>query len=279
MGNRIIVKAFKSSTVINDGDMRLLRSLPTFDIESLGPFVFLDHYQHQSKRGIGDTPHPHAGIEVISYLLDGSVVHKDSLGNVDTLNAGDSQFIKAGSGMLHKETPQSGRHGLKLWTSLPAKNKFDKPEYFSFKADKIPVIELAGNTIKVITGNVNGREGIIPVTSPAVLAHIHFKTGHEVTLKIDETFQLGVYLLEGGIMVGVQGLLVKGDIGLLSNGAQINLKPTRDLPADCIVLGGQKIAEPLIFEGPFVMATIENLNLTKRNYASGKMGTLDGVPF
>ncbi|TAM99220.1 MAG: pirin family protein [Chitinophagaceae bacterium] len=267
MGNRIIVKAFKSSTVINDGDMRLLRSLPAFNIESLGPFVFLDHYQHQSKRGIGDTSHPHAGIEVISYLLDGSVVHKDSLGNVDTLNAGDSQFIKAGSGMLHKETPQSGRHGLKLWTSLPAKNKFDKPEYFSFKADKIPVIELEGNTIKVIAGNVNGKEGILPVTSPAVLAYIHFKTGHEVTLKIDETFQLGVYVLQGGIMVGVQGPLVKGDIGLLSNGAQINLNPTRDLPADCIVLGGQKIAEPLIFEGPFVMATIENLNLTKRNYA------------
>ena len=279
MSIRAIIKAFKSSTVINDGDMRLLRSLPTSSIESLGPFVFLDHYQHQSKRGIGDKPHPHAGIEVISYLLEGSVEHKDSLGNVDILNAGDSQFIKAGSGMLHKETPLSGRHGLQLWTSLPSKNKFDKPEYYSYKSDKIPVLELNGNTIKIIAGNINGTEGVLHTTSPTVLTHIHFKTNNEVTLEVNKTFQLGVYVLQGSVMVGTQGPLVKGDLALLSDGEQINLQPTGDLPIDIIVLGGKKITEPLLFEGPFVMDSIENLQLTQQNYISGKMGTLDGVPF
>lgn len=279
MNNRTILKAFKSSTVINDGDMHLLRSLPTSNIESIGPFVFLDHYQHRSKRGIGDSPHPHAGIEVISYLLEGSVVHEDSLGKVDVLNAGDSQFIKAGSGMLHKEIPQSGRHGLQLWTSLPAKNKFDKPEYFSYKANKIPQIELNGNIVKVIAGKVNETPGILPTTSPTVLAHIHFKTNNEVILKVDETFELGIYVVQGNIILGVQGPLIKGDLVLLSDGAQINIKPTGDLPIDVIVLGGKKITEPLLFEGPFVMDTIENLKLTKQNYATGKMGTLDGIPF
>lgn len=111
---RTIEKAYQGIPTIKNGDITLYRALPTNKIESLDPFVFIDYYETKGKKGIGDSPHPHPGIEVISYLFTGESVHKDSLGNIDTLTDGDAQFIKTGSGIIHKETPNRNRKGLQL---------------------------------------------------------------------------------------------------------------------------------------------------------------------
>src|SRR6185312_11818543 len=92
---RTIATVLPGQRVIDDGDMVLWRALPTDRRDHLGPFVFIDHYRHQSRRGIGDRPHPHAGIEVLSYLLEGSVEHRDSMGRTDRLGPGDAQHIRA----------------------------------------------------------------------------------------------------------------------------------------------------------------------------------------
>ncbi|NML35243.1 pirin family protein [Paraburkholderia sp. G-4-1-8] len=94
--------------------MHLLRALPQSSLTAVGPFVFVDHYRHEGLRGIGDRPHPHAGIDVVSYLFKGVVEHRDSMGSHDRLGPGDAQVIRAGRGMLHAERPLSGRHGLQL---------------------------------------------------------------------------------------------------------------------------------------------------------------------
>lgn len=116
---------------------------------------FIDHYRHQSRRGIGDSPHPHAGIEAISYLLEGGVAHRDSLGFKDTLGPGDAQWIRAGRGMWHAEQPSGGRHGLQLWTSLPPAQKLAEPAYASFRAAGIPEIRHAGARVRVIAGSLD----------------------------------------------------------------------------------------------------------------------------
>ena len=272
---RTIQKAFQGIPVINDDEITLYRSLPTNLIESLGPFVFVDYYETKGTRGIGDTPHPHAGIEVISYLFSGETVHKDSLGNVDTISDGDAQFIKSGRGIIHKETPQRSRKGIQLWTSLPPEQKLDEPEYFSYRSDTIPSFKINGNDVKLISGELNNHNGILPTAKPTLLAHIHFNNSEEVVLNVDENWELGVYVINGNVSVGEQGPLNIGDLALLNQGDEIVLKPFGDFPIDVVLLGGEKINYPLFFEGPFVMDSRENIIKAFENYESGKMGKLD----
>jgi quercetin 2,3-dioxygenase len=131
--NREIQNVLAAHSIIDDGDMVLLRALPAAGCDAVGPFVFFDHYCHRTLRGIGDKPHPHAGIEVISYMLEGGMDHRDSLGFRDRLDPGDAQWIRAGSGILHAEQPLGGRHGLQLWASLPPGQKFAEPAYASWR--------------------------------------------------------------------------------------------------------------------------------------------------
>lgn len=277
---RIIEKLYKAPVIINNGDMLLRRAIPTNNIESIGPFVFLDDFNHKSKKSIGDSAHPHAGIEVISYLLEGESEHFDSMGNNDLLFSGESQYIKSGSGLLHKEIPHTGRHGLQLWTSLPAKNKFDTPSYGIYKKDSIPVIDNNGNTIKLLAGSVNGIEGPIPMVSPTLLLYAQLNNTNELTIEVDEFFQLGVYVTKGSVSIGNHPSVLIGDVALLSQGNLITLKTYDDsTPTEIVILGGQKITEPLFFDGPFVMDSPENIKLAYRNYISGKMGTMDGIPY
>lgn len=279
MTQRTIQTVLPGTLVIDDGDMRLWRALPQHDRPSLGPFVFLDHYRHRSRRGIGDSPHPHAGIEVISYLLEGGVEHRDSSGFRDKLGPGDAQWIRAGRGMLHAEQPTGGRHGLQLWTSLPPAQKFAEPAYASYHAADIPEIRQDGAHIRVIAGETDGAKGPMKLASPTFLAHIRLDAGASVTLPVDAAQELGLYVLDDQLDVGSGAALVPGFLAVLSAGDRVALTATRDHPVDVALLGGAPAEGPILFSGPFVMDTSERLDQAKRDFASGKMGRLDGVPF
>lgn len=276
---RAIESIFPAQRVIDDGDMLLRRALPLRGRVSLGPFVFIDHYRHVSPRGIGDSPHPHAGIEVISYLLEGGVAHRDSLGFKDLLGPGDAQWIRAGRGMLHAEQPTGGRHGLQLWTSLPPAHKLDDPAYASFRAADIPEIQRGGARIRVIAGSVEGVEGPMDTTSPTVFAHIRLEPGASLTLPVDATMELGLYVLDGRLEGNADVPLGTGALALLTSGTQITLTAAPDQAADVALLGGAPVEGEILFSGPFVMDTPERLAQAKRDYASGAMGRLEGVPF
>jgi len=278
MTQRTIQTILPANLVVDDGDMRLWRALPLPGRSSLGPFVFLDHYRHRSRRGIGDSPHPHAGIEVISYLLKGGVEHRDSAGFRDRLGAGDAQWIRAGRGMLHAEQPTGGRHGLQLWTSLPPTQKFAEPAYVSYRAADIPEIEHDGARTRVITGTVGGVDGPMTTVSPTVLAHVHLEPGASVSLPVD-AIELGLYVLDGQLDAGAGAAIDTSVLSILSPGDQVTLTAMGDRPADVAILGGAPAEGPILFSGPFVMDTPEHMAQTKRDYASGKMGRLDGVPF
>ena len=180
--NRRIETRLTAQRVIDDGDMLLFRALPAPDRPSVGPFVFVDHYRHRSRRGIGDRPHPHAGIEVLSYLLEGGVEHRDSMGFRDRLGAGDAQWIRAGRGILHAEQPEGGRHGLQLWTSLPPAQKFAEPTYASWRAADIPEIRRSGARVRVIAGSIEDVAGPMALATPSLFAHAELEAGATVTL-------------------------------------------------------------------------------------------------
>ncbi len=276
---RKIASTLQADLVIDDGDMVLRRALPSAQQAALGPFIFIDHYRHRSRRGIGDSPHPHAGIEVLSYLLEGGVKHRDSLGFMDQLGPGDAQYIRAGRGILHAEQPQGGRHGLQLWTSLPPELKFTEPAYASFRAADIPETAREGALVRVVAGRVDGMEGPMTLATPATLAHVHLDAAATVTLEVDATQVLGLYVLDGALSGEDGADLRAGALVVLTPGDQISITATPDGPVNVAVLGGLPVEGQILFSGPFVMDTPERLAQARRDFASGKMGTLDGVPF
>lgn len=279
MQQRTIESILPSQRVVDDGDMLLWRALPLPDRISLGPFVFIDHYRHRSQRGIGDSPHPHAGIEVISYLLEGGVEHRDSLGFKDILGPGDAQWIRAGRGMLHAEQPSGGRHGLQLWTSLPPEQKLAEPAYASFRTADIPEVKRDGVLVRVIAGKLESLEGPMQTTSPTLFAHVRMDPGASITLPVDEAIELGLYVLDGSLELESGSALAPGALAVLSSGSPVTLTAMKDKHTDVALLGGAPVQGAILFGGPFVMDTRERLSQTKRDFASGKMGRLDGVPF
>jgi redox-sensitive bicupin YhaK (pirin superfamily) len=276
---RSVETLIPSDKLIDDGDMTLWRALPLPARQSLGPFVFIDHYRSRSKRGIGDKPHPHAGIEVLSYLLEGGVTHRDSAGNTDVLGPGDAQCIRSGRGMLHAETPSGGRHGLQLWTSLPAAMKLVEPAYKSFRAAEIPEFGDEGARVRVIAGKVGDAEGPMQLASTTVFAYVRLAAGASVTLPIAEDLELGVYVLQGRVTSADSAPFGTGVLALLTRGHEVRLQATADAGADVAILGGAPVVGPVLFSGPFVMDTAERLAQARRDFSSGAMGFLDGVPY
>jgi len=275
--HRPVTSILPAQHVIDDGDMHLLRALPQPMQTSLGPFVFIDHYRHQSRRGIGDRPHPHAGIEVVSYLLDGSAEHRDSMGFRDTLGPGDAQFIRAGRGMLHAEQPLSGRHGLQLWISLPPDMKLVEPTYTSLPKANIPELISEESHTHVIAGRVNGVQGPMGLTGGAVFARVRLDAG-AASLDVDAELELGVYVLQGEVEIDGT-VLSKGMLGNLGDGTRIVITAMGSEPVELALLGGMPVQGEVFFSGPFVMDTPERLAQAKRDFAQGKMGRMEGVPF
>jgi len=258
---RTVVQSFRAHEA-PVGDFSVLRALPQATRRYVGPFVFFDHFGPTiAKDGPGIPAHPHAGIEVITYLLEGEQVHRDSLGNESRVGAGGAQWITAGRGIIHAEKPQAGAiiHGVQIWSSLPIAMKHIEPRYQGVQASGVPSISVGGAAIRLLAGEFNGAVGPITLAQPALLAHI--KTSAETTIDLPPKFEMGVYHLTGQLDV-----LSPGDAVTLPVG-------------EFILLGGEPAEEPLLFGGPFVMDTPENLQKAQRDYHAGRMGTLDGVPY
>lgn len=268
-------KVFTAAKLIDDGDMLLRRALPREGIEAIGPFVFVDHYRHVSRRGIGDRPHPHAGIEVISYLLEGEVHHRDSMGFSDVIRAGDVQVICAGRGMIHMEKPAGGRHGLQMWTSLPSAMKRAAPSYKRFASSELPVCRDEAGSVRVICGHVNGEEGPLQLARKTLLAHASMHAGQSRTVSLDADQEAAVYVL-AGVAVVDGAALAPGDGRRVD--ASVPLLVRARTACDVVIFGGARVEESIHFSGPFVMDTQEGLRQAHLDFLGGRMGALDGVP-
>jgi redox-sensitive bicupin YhaK (pirin superfamily) len=257
---RTVLKTFRAHEA-PVGDLSVLRALPQPGRRHIGPFVFLDHFGPLTvKEGPGIPAHPHAGIEVITYLLEGSQVHRDSLGNENRVGAGGAQWITAGRGIIHAEKPEVGSrlHGVQIWSSLPRAQKLIEPAYQGIQADEVPQVPVGQAQVRVLAGSLGGVTGPIRLAQPALLLHVRAEAATE--LPVPEAFELGIYSLSGTLDV-----LSAGDTLSINAG-------------DWIVLGGEPAEGPLLFGGPFVMDTKERLFQAEADYFAGRMGTLDGVP-
>ena len=239
------------------------------------PFLMLDEFGSENKDDYiaGFPPHPHRGIETVTYMLAGDFEHKDSTGGQGRMTAGDVQWMKTGSGIIHSEMPamKEGKlHGFQLWINMPASMKMSKPEYHYIDADKMSTHKDDDKFIKVIAGKYNNAEGPIKKHN---IEPIYF----DIELNKDKNFEFNlplthnsfIYLINGEIKIGskTHDKVKDSTLILLSNGEK--LKVSALTKAKFLLISGKPIREQIARGGPFVMNTKSEVLQAIEDYHKG----------
>jgi len=258
--------------VIEGADVRLMRSISPQASNLHDPFLLFDHFAFNNpvEGPIQGFPmHPHRGIETVTYMLEGSVNHRDSLGNSGLIGPGDVQWMTSGGGILHEELPRRGPngaiYGFQLWVNLPARLKMSTPRYQEIRSDSIPVHEKNGVRIRIVAGTVGGMTG--PARDIAIAPlylDVTLDAGTDWEHPIPMGHTLRVYVFEGNGEFGLDeknnGIQVEAVKMLeFSDGDTLRAKTPANSKARFMFMSGDPIKEPIAPYGPFVMNTAEEI--------------------
>uniref|UniRef100_A0A7C4KIX9 Pirin family protein n=1 Tax=Anaerolinea thermolimosa TaxID=229919 RepID=A0A7C4KIX9_9CHLR len=272
---RVIRAVIEPQMVIEGAGVRLLRSIAPRVSNEYDPFLLFDHFAFNDPNEgpiAGFPTHPHRGIETVTYMLEGNVRHRDSLGNVGIIGPGDVQWMTSGRGILHEEMPRRGPdgviYGFQLWVNLPAALKMSRPRYQEVRADTIPVIEQEGVRVRVVAGTYAGNTGpVTEIAADPLYMDISLQPGAIFEHPVVNGHTTLVYLFQGEIRVGENAIsAVKmlhfedGDILRIEGG---------DLPARFMAFAGAPFKEPIVPYGPFVMNTVEEIQQTLIDLRNG----------
>lgn len=271
------------------GDITIYRMLPNRYADAVGPFVFLDHAApvlHSSNKSMmksGTGAHPHRGIATLTYIMNGEAEHFDSRGNHVKVYSGGVQWMKAGNGIIHDETvntdSQTGdmiTHGFQFWINLPSKIKLEEPEYLSIQANEVPqqILSDKRGWLKVIVGEYENLKSKIPNYSKQFLYHIHLEAEKQFSIDTENGLEFAVLLPEHDAVIN-ETEFKKGDFiefGREEGTIEINNKSKSAI--DIILFGGEKYAEPIVAQGPFVMNTMSEIADAYRDFYDGKYGKI-----
>ena len=266
-----IIKPINSS---DGAGVKLKRSIGV-EPNYFDPFLMLDEFGSENSEDYiaGFPPHPHRGIETVTYMLAGDFEHKDSTGGEGKMSAGDVQWMKTGSGIIHSEMPamKEGKlHGFQLWINMPAKLKMSKPEYIYIDADKMKIHKDEDKQIKVIAGKFKKAEGTVKGHNvEPIYFDVELNKGKKFDFKIPSTHNSFIYLINGEIEIGEKKHTEVKDstLVLLSKGE--NLKVSAKINAKFLVISGKPINEEIARGGPFVMNTKSEILQAVQDYHSG----------
>ncbi len=272
------------------------RAFAGVSVALLDPFLHLDQmgevdYAPGEPKG---TPwHPHRGFETVTYMIDGQMQHSDSNGGGGLIGGGDTQWMTAGSGILHIETPPEALvaagglfHGFQLWVNLPAAAKFAAPGYQDISSSKVALLTSVdgGSLIRLIAGEIDGHAGPGSTHTPITLIHATVHPGARVTLPWRTDYNALVYNLGGRARVGADRRpLLDGQLAVLGAGDSLTVSADdhQDLRhgggAELLILGGRPIKEPVAMYGPFVMNTRAELLQAFEDYQSGRLGVIPAI--
>ena len=239
------------------------------------PFLMLDEFGSENKDDYiaGFPSHPHRGIETVTYMLDGEFEHKDSTGSKGRMTAGDVQWMKTGSGIIHSEMPvmKEGKlHGFQLWINMPAKLKMSRPEYHYINADQISVHKDNEKKVKVISGRFKNSEGPIKGHNvEPIYFDIELNKEKEFNFNIPLTHNSFIYLIDGEVKIGdnIHDEVKDSKLILLTKGEL--LKVSALSKAKFLLISGKPIGEQIARGGPFVMNTKKEILRAIEDYHSG----------
>jgi redox-sensitive bicupin YhaK (pirin superfamily) len=258
---RKVVKAVRGQQTVDGAGVHLVRVLGNSTVEDFDPFLMLDSFDSTNPKDYikGFPFHPHRGIETITYLIEGEMIHEDSLGNKGVIHPGEAQWMTAGSGIMHQEMPQPSNRmlGAQIWLNLPQKQKMSPPHYFDIKKDMIGVREADFGTVRVIAGEYEGCSGVIPPHHYANLYDVSVSRGKSVTIRDESNKNVFIFLILGQVIIDGESVPEKTAI-LFGQGDAITVGAYEgDLRF--IYFAGEKINEPVAWGGPIVMNTRKEL--------------------
>ena len=265
------------------GDLTTRRPLPGPRLDQLDPFLFLNHHGPQvygrNNRGLPFGPHPHRGFETVTFILQGSLAHRDSGGHESIISEGGVQWMTAGAGIIHEEvSPQAFlEHGgpleiLQLWVNLPSRLKMTPPRYAGLQKDQIPALPTPDGlgTVNLISGNLDGCSGPFDSLTGVFMSTVSLSASGRVRFGDLAGRTVFLYVVRGTVQVGGESapryrLLELGDDG---DAVEIVAQ------SDAVLLFGHAdpIGEPVVAHGPFVMNTSEEIRQAARDYMDGKFG-------
>ncbi|MCJ7535376.1 MAG: pirin family protein [Anaerolineales bacterium] len=279
---RTIANVIEPNLVIEGAGVLLRRSISPSPENLFDPFLLFDHFAFNDPvEGplVGFPMHPHRGIETVTYMLEGSVHHRDSLGNSGLIGSGDVQWMTSGSGIMHEEmprhSPQGNVFGFQLWVNLPAALKMSQPRYQEVSADSIPAVEKDGALIRIVAGEINGVQG--PVTEIAanpVYLDVEVKPGSTFSYPIPQGHTAVAYVFEGAAEFGVDET-GKGErleavhLVVFNDGDALQVQTTPDSSVRFMLIAGAPFKEPIVPYGPFVMNTPQEIQQALADLRNG----------
>jgi redox-sensitive bicupin YhaK (pirin superfamily) len=259
---------------------------PFFLLDQLGPV------EYAPNEAVGAPWHPHRGFETVTYVIDGVVQHHDSNGGGGTIGEGDTQWMTAGSGILHDEVPteaflrSGGRtHGVQLWVNLPAALKMSPPRYQAIEGDHLTLLSSrdGGALVRLIAGDLDGNEGPGVTYTPITYAHSTLTPGAQLEVPWNESFNAMVYVLSGHGYAGAERRPVnEHELVVFGPGDVVTIEAAAAQPDDSpnlevLLLGGLPIREPIAHYGPFLMNTRAEIVQALDDYQAGRMGTVPAL--
>ena len=275
---RPIAQIIQPQTVIEGAGVRLRRSFGPSRQNPLDPFLLFDHFAFNDPVE-GENPgfpmHPHRGIETVTYMLEGGVQHRDSLGNTGLISAGDVQWMTSGRGIMHEEmprrSPQGNIYGFQLWVNLPAALKMSAPRYQEVKADSIPMLHSDGANIRIVAGEVNGVRGpVTEIAADPVYLDVALEAGAVFTYPIPEEHTAIAYVFEGRGEFGPVEAVEAVGLVVFGEGEAVHAQAGGEAGMRFMLMAGAPFKEPAVPYGPFVMNTVEEIQQALEDLRSGR---------
>lgn len=275
MTNRTISQIIEPKMVIEGAGVLLRRSISPHSSNLFDPFLLFDHFAFNNPlegpiRGF--PTHPHRGLETVTYMLEGTVRHRDSLGNQGTIAEGDVQWMTSGRGILHEEMPRRSKkgniYGFQLWVNLPAAQKMSKPRYQEVAVGTIPVIEKDGAMIRLVAGEVDGIRGpVTEIAAAPLYMDVKLDPGSRFVYPIPGGHTALMYVFEGVGEFSSQVIEAVSMVKFNDDGDQVEVKT--EAGVRFMLIAGAPFKEPIFPYGPFVMNTREEIEETLRDLKNG----------
>lgn len=257
--------------------------MPTRSLDMVDPFIFLNHHGPQeyppNNNGLPFGPHPHRGMETVTFILDGDIAHKDSDGHNSVIRGGGVQWMTAGSGLIHAEVSSEEfkeKGGdleiLQLWVNLQAKHKMTKPNYKGLQKEDIPTASFDEGkvTAQIVSGHLNETAGAFETLIPIHLSTIYFEPGGIFRTSVPQENNILCYVIRGEIKINGEAV---GELHLVEFNNDSDELHIEALSKSILLFGHAKpFNEPVVAGGPFVMNTTEEINQAYEDYQNGKLG-------
>ena len=270
-----VKKIIEPMPATDGAGVKLKRAIGTPELDYLDPFLMLDEFGSDNAEDYiaGFPPHPHRGIETVTYMLKGEFEHQDSTGAKGNMKSGDVQWMKTGRGIVHSEMPamtEGKLQGFQLWINMPAELKKNKPEYIYIDSKQMQTYKDIDKKITIIAGKFKDVEG--PVSKhnvEPIYFDIELKEGKEFNFELSSTHNSFIYLVEGSIKIGDQAHASIQNSKLIILNKENNLKVLGLKNSKFLLISGKPIGEPIVRGGPFVMNTQAEIKEAIQDFHNG----------